>query len=518
MLLRRAVLVLMLAAGLTSMGFAQEVRKDAAPDELPTRLIKVLRTTNKAQTNRYVPRVYTINNANPYRLFRWINRTARIEEGAYHFFGKPEVEGDYDSVKSGKIVLVLPEYMLPGVDEMMKIIDREGLTSSAGEKFYYFRPEHRSVEDTGFTDLIDELTLASGAVRDDPEANMYLVYDAPSAVADLERFLPLIDVAPPQVVIEATVYEVFVDNESKLGLDFVSWKNGPGRNLFAVGLFGEHAEGGLGLPSHKLRREGSNAAFFLDVPSAFFDFLVVKGKARVLTAAKIAARNLIPATLVAGDTILYYHTRVGTAPIAGFRPVDVPLDPPGRDDDYHYYDDDTYSRFHFPDNRTVVGTQTARVLTGERTGVELAITPTIATSEINLKIDVAVVSHTGFDDQGAPILAERAVESEVRVRDGEEIVLGGYGREVFIERSDKVPVLGSLPWIGYLFGGDASTTQRRRVVIVLRPHVVPDFSAMNMPGSKIDAALIRSRALREKETAVPETSFGFDQWLLDTEN
>ena len=523
MSLRHAALVAAVIAGLTVSVYAQEERKPLAPNELPTHIIKVLRTTNKAQTNRYVPRVYTIKNSNPYSLFRWIKRSAQIEEGAYHFFGKPEVPGDWDSVKSGKIVVILPEYMLPGMDALMKIIDRPGLTSSAGELFYYFRPKHRSVQDTGFTDIIKALSLpstGSSAKRADVEANMFLLYDAPSAVEDFKRFLPLIDVPPLQVMIEATVYEVNIDNESKLGLDYVAWKNGPGRNLFAFGAFSESEKiqslsdanplletgtgGTYGLPGHGFRAKGSNVAWFLDVPSAFFDFLVVKGKARVMTGSRLLTRNLIPATLVAGDTILYYKTQLGSADVAGIRPAGLPLDPTGSDS-------------HFPDNRTVVGAQAERVLTAETAGVKLDILPTIGEGEINLEIDVGLVSHTGFDDQGAPLLAERQVQSEVRVRDGQEIILGGYSREVYLERSDKMPFLGSLPLIGYLFGGDSSTTERRQVVIVLKTHMVSDFSAMSVPGTRIDAALIRSKALREVPTKVPETSVGFDQWLMDDE-
>jgi type II secretory pathway component GspD/PulD (secretin) len=523
MSIRRTAIVVLLTAVLAVSGWAERTGQDMAPDELPTHLIKVLRTTNKAQTNRYVPRVYTVNNTNPYSLFRWINRTAAIEEGGYHFFGKPEVEGDWDSVKSGKIVVMLPEYMLPGVDELMKIIDREGLTSSAGEVFFYFRPKHRSVEDEGFTDLIRELSLpttSSSAKRADVEANMFLLYDAPSAVEDVRRFLPVIDVPPPQVMIEATVYEINIDNESKLGLDYVSWKNGPGRNLFAAGAFYEREEihslsdasplletgtgDTYGLPGHGFRARGDNVTWFLDVPSAFFDFLVVKGKARVMTASKLVTRNLVPASLLAGDTILYYHSRVGSTPVAGIRTPGLPLDPTGSDATY-------------PDNRTVVGTQSARVLTGATAGLELEILPLIADDEINLEVFVGLVSHTGFDDSGAPVLSERLVESEVRVRDGQQIILGGYSREVFVERGDKMPLLGSLPLIGYLFGGDTHTTQRRQVVIVLRPHVVKDFSAMRVPGAEVDAALVRSKALRKVPTPLPETTFGFDQWLIDEE-
>jgi type II secretory pathway component GspD/PulD (secretin) len=521
--MRRALLAFAVVAGLSATVSAQEARREPAPDELPTHLIKVLRTTNKAQTNRYVPRVYTVTNVNPYSLFRWIRRTAQIEEGAFHFFGKPEVEGDPASVKSGKVIIVVPEYMLAGVDELMKVIDREGLTSSAGDAFFYFRPKHRSVEDEGFVGLLRTLSLSTTSSSNklaDVEANSFLVYDVPSAVEDVQRFLPLIDVPPPQVMIEATAYEIKLENESKLGLDYVAWKNGPGRNLFAAGVFSEREKvnslsdasplfesgtgGTYGLPGHGFRASGANFAWFLDVPSAFFDFLVVKGKARVLTSSKLVTRNLVPASLTAGDTILFYRTLVGSAPVAGIRAPDVPLDPTG-------------SSSIFPDNRVVVGDQANRVLTAETAGIELDVTPSLAQDEINLSIFVGLVSHTGFDDKGVPALSERQVESEARVRDGQEIVLGGYSREVYIERSDKMPFLGSLPLIGYLFGGDSHTTERRQVVLVLRPHVVADFSGMTVPDTQIDAALIRSKALREAVAPVPRTSVGFDQWLLDNE-
>ena len=518
---RHIGLAAVLAAVLSASVWAQDVSKDPAPNELPTHLIKVLRTTNKAQINRYVPKVYDLKNVNPFSVWRWVNRSARIEEGAYFFYAKAP-EGT-DEITSGKVVITVPEYMLEGIDELMKLVDRAGLTSTAGETFFYFRPKHRHVEDTGFTDLVEAFSVVSqGNNLADVEANCFLVYDAPSGIEDLQRWLPIIDVPPSQVMIEVTAYEVFTDNESKLGLDYVAWKNGPGRNLFAVGLFGESSEvfdssdmsgdvfrtgtgSTFGLPGHDFGNRGENFAFFLDVPSAFFDFLVVKGKAQVMTSARLTTRNLVPASLVSGDTLLYYETRVGGAPIAGVRPTGVIIDPNG----------DVSA---FPDNRTVVGTQVSRVLTGETAGIELEITPLIASDEIDLKIDVSLVSHTGFDDQGVPALAERRVSSDLLLRDGEEVVLGGYSREVYVERADKIPVLGSLPFIGYLFGGDTHTTERRQIVLVLRANVIRDFSGMDVDGTVIDAALIRSKALREAQVDVPKTPAGFDQWLLDNES
>ncbi len=526
MVFRRTVWIAVIVAGIACPGWAAEpakseapaepAKKAAAPDELPTRIIKVLRTTNKAQTNRYVPKVYTINNVNPYALFRWVRRTAQIEDGAYFFFGKPDEKGN---VNSGKIVVTLPEYMLPGVDEMMKIIDRPNMTSGGGDVWLYLRPKHRSVADTGFTNMIQTVRGTSGDVVVDTEVNMVLVYAAASKTDDIKAILPAFDVPPPQVMVEVTVYEIFVDNESKLGLDYVSWKNGPGRNLFATGLFYEREKilsqdgvnalintgtgGTYGLPGHQFRSKGANIVAFLDVPSAFLDYLVVKDKARVMTSAKIAARNLIASSLSAGDTILYYKTQVGTATNAGIRPEGVPADPTG-------------ASSALPDNRTVVGTQTTRLL-GAKSGVTLQVTPTISENEMNLRIVTSVVSHTGFDDKGTPLLVSRTSDTEVRARDGQEIILGGYARESFVQRADKMPVLGSLPLIGYLFGGDANTTRRTQVITVLTPHVITDFSAMEYKGTKIDAALIQSRAGRKAPVEVPKTEVGFDQWLLDSE-
>jgi len=512
---RRVLWTAVLVTGLAGLGRAAEPPKSAvAPNELPTHLIKVLRTTNKAQTNRYVPKVYTVRNTNPYALLRWIRRTAQQEEGAYYFFGKT---GESNEVTSGRIMVTLPEYMLPGVDQLMATIDRAGLTSTSGEKFFYYRPKHRHVNDAGFRDLIEAVRGTSGDFDRDDEANMFLVYAAPSKVADVEAVLPLIDAPPPQVMIEVTVYEINVDNESRIGLDYVSCKNGPGRNLFAFQAYTEsghvHKQSGAsgadplfnantGVTGH-FHGRGVSKAYFLDVPSAFFDFLVVKNKARVMTSVKVAARNRIAATIRATDTILYHETLTGPAAQAGVRPDNTALDPNG-------------NNVNHPDNRAVIENTQARQL-GALAGVQLVVTPIIGEKEIDLNVNTHVVSHLGFDDKGRPTLASRQVNTQVHCRSGQELVLGGFSREVFLQRADKIPILGSLPLIGYLFGSDGNTTERRQVVIVLTPHNISDFSAMQYSPSKVNAALIKSKALKLKATDVPHTEAGFDQWLLNSE-
>ncbi|HNV55565.1 MAG TPA: hypothetical protein PKO17_10395, partial [Pseudomonadales bacterium] len=68
---------------------------------------------------------------------------------------------------------------------------------------------------------------------------------------------------------------------------------------------------------------------------------------------------------------------------------------------------------------------------------------------ITLDVDYVVGTLTGFDGEGVPMIAERQQSSTVRVKDGEEVVLGGVVRDAKVQTTRKVPVLGSIPVLGY---------------------------------------------------------------------
>jgi len=503
--------LLLLVAGLVVLAAAAHAQPTppaggefSAPDEIESHLIKILRTSNKAQTNRYVPKVYTFNNVNPYDVLRFIRRPMEIEEGAWFVFGKPENPADPTSVKGGKVVVIAPVYQIPYLDELMKTIDTPGLTTSSGDEAYYYRPVHRHVEDSDWVDVLKGLGQVGDYVPDS-EVNAFLFYDSPSVIEDLKRWLPVIDQPPAQAMVEATVYEVNVENDNALGLDYVAWKNGPGRDLFKVGLFSEtekisELDGGApmfdsgvpggtySLPGHTFSTHGAYSSYIFDLPSAFFDFLVSKQKARVLTSSKVLARNATTASLEAVDSIFYWRT-------AGDRRVEEATK-----------DRETESTF----------------LDVEPAGVFLNITPLIGTEGINLEVQLKIVSNTGFAADGHPQLVGRVYGTDadpivLRVKDGGEVILGGYTREIAVQQTSKVPVLGSLPVVGWLFGGEQNLIKRRHVFVVLRAHTVKDYSAIADAGSEIDAALIRARAKREQPTPTLTTPAGFDQWLLDKE-
>ena len=70
-----------------------------------------------------------------------------------------------------------------------------------------------------------------------------------------------------------------------------------------------------------------------------------------------------------------------------------------------------------------------------------------------------------------PTISTRVIESTVRLRDGETIILGGLIEERDVVNDSKVPILGDIPLLGRLFRSRTRSRRRSELVIYLTPHV-----------------------------------------------
>jgi general secretion pathway protein D len=109
-------------------------------------------------------------------------------------------------------------------------------------------------------------------------------------------------------------------------------------------------------------------------------------------------------------------------------------------------------------------------------GVNVDVTPRIHPDhEVSMKVNVVVSSVTGSSNIGGisqPIISQRSIEHDIRLKDGEVSVLGGL-----IERTDTKavngwPGLAKLPFFGYFFSDNNVDHQENEVLIVLIPHIV----------------------------------------------
>jgi general secretion pathway protein D len=119
-------------------------------------------------------------------------------------------------------------------------------------------------------------------------------------------------------------------------------------------------------------------------------------------------------------------------------------------------------------------------------GVSLDVTPHVhANREISMKILVEVSSVTGYTTIGSiqqPIISQRRIEHEIRLKEGEVSILGGLIERVDTKTLNGWPGLANVPFLRFLFSSDNAERQENENLIVLVPRIVrmPDWSRANL--------------------------------------
>ena len=118
-------------------------------------------------------------------------------------------------------------------------------------------------------------------------------------------------------------------------------------------------------------------------------------------------------------------------------------------------------------------------------GVNIDITPRIhANREVTLKlmVDVSAVTRTvsiGGIDQ--PVIGQRKIEHEIRLREGEVNLLGGILEDSDVKSLQGFPGLAKIPFFKYLFASEHKEKNQNEIVFMLTPHIVraQDISELN---------------------------------------
>ena len=109
--------------------------------------------------------------------------------------------------------------------------------------------------------------------------------------------------------------------------------------------------------------------------------------------------------------------------------------------------------------------------------LSLTVTPTVIregdVTKIKMKVIVENNQQSGQQIQNVPVISKRRAETEVVVREGEILVIGGVTQRQFSETINKVPLLGDIPLLGWLFKRrQESIPQDRELVVFIAPSVV----------------------------------------------
>jgi len=133
-------------------------------------------------------------------------------------------------------------------------------------------------------------------------------------------------------------------------------------------------------------------------------------------------------------------------------------------------------------------------------GVNIDITPRVhSNGDISLKLsmDVSDVdSYVSIGGISQPVIGQRKIENEIRLRDGEVSLLGGMMEDSKTKALTGIPGLASIPFLKYLFAQDTSDHSTNEIVFVLIPHIIREPEISRGSGDLLDIGTANSIMLR----------------------
>jgi general secretion pathway protein D len=145
-------------------------------------------------------------------------------------------------------------------------------------------------------------------------------------------------------------------------------------------------------------------------------------------------------------------------------------------------------------------------------GVNIEITPHVhANGEVTLKISMDVSAVTGQSNIGGisqPIIGQRKIEHEIRLKDGEANLLGGIMEDQQTKSLSGIPGLAQIPILKYLFGQTTQDHSENEIIFAIVPHIIrsTDVSEINQRAIDIGTSTtIGLRHLNKAQAAPPAT-------------
>jgi type II secretory pathway component GspD/PulD (secretin) len=126
---------------------------------------------------------------------------------------------------------------------------------------------------------------------------------------------------------------------------------------------------------------------------------------------------------------------------------------------------------------TVTQTTSTQTVQFIETGTILSFRPFVG-ADGHVRMEIHPEDSTGgLNASNLPFTTTTEITTNVDVKDGNTIVIGGLFRDQTDRARGQVPLLGSIPILGALFRNQTDTTSRQEIIILLTPHVIKDDSA-----------------------------------------
>lgn len=287
----------------------------------------------------------------------------------------------------------------------------------------------------------------------DPIGELLVFYDVdkPEQFSRVQTLIRRdIDLPSRQIMLEAMVMEISETSLNELGVEWgLNNEYSLGRKFSEIGSGASIPDGGLRLGS--IPSTFTDAQLALNVTDVFNDFdavlkaLIREGEAEIISR----------------PSVLTLDNRMAYIDVSDLIPIPK-------------------SRYH--------GNQAVQTVdfTDRKVGIQLAIRPRINEDgeEISLQVNAVVSAVVPGEDvevfrgndviARSPTISSREVKTYARIANNTPFIIGGLIAKDDTSTRDRVPLLGAVPLLGKLFRSESATHQKREVIIVITPFVLPE--------------------------------------------
>jgi type II secretory pathway component GspD/PulD (secretin) len=366
------------------------------------------------------------------------------------------VERMNDKANKKQLLTVnMPVAMVPYIDDMIAKIDRPGtkdmqnsvIQSTGITKFVYY-PEHRASAD--FLPIGPTVGSSDGSYFFDPQNNMFYWKDVRSKGEGALKYYQAFDRPVPQVELTLNVYEINENDVKELGIDYVSWKNGPGANIFNAGWDFLNMKSFTNVSNFTNMTNLAGYAShgwggFMVAPNidmTFIRFLAQKGKAKIATSGALTLVNDYSNDPGPNN---YSKAKYRLRFTPDYQNIQ-------KDDKQNASVKQTKSDFFFYLRRPTIN------FTGE-TGDKAAM--------IEFGYEMNILDTVEQTSKGQPIQNVNNFKSWVTVATDTEKLLGTYDREQEVSQYNGMPFLGDIPVLKYLFGAVENSKSLTKVFVTV---------------------------------------------------
>ena len=295
----------------------------------------------------------------------------------------------------------------------------EGLMKLRTFKVQYSDPKQ-------VADILTKYLSRYGKVTPLIDRRMIVVEDTPEFVERASKLLVELDAQPKQILIEAKVLEVTLDDGEIYGVD---WSKVFGSTNGTHGSFGTNS-----LASGNVTGGPKQAGFFFSLANKnlelFLEAQSTKNRVRTLSTPKLLAMENQEAKAVIGKSTGYKVT-------------------------------------------TTINQVTTESIQFLESGVILRVTPSVdQQGRVLLKVHPEVSSTTL--NAGIPDKKSTEVTTDLLCEDGQSVFIGGLIKKTSSKDKTGVPILGDIPGIGRLFSTTTETVNNTETVVIITPKIVQD--------------------------------------------